>query len=120
MSTVQSVAATRVASWYMARELRSTTTGSRSSTRVSLLVCMPVTGASSVPARGCPTGEVRHRNGLRKARWTSILRRFVEARDLELAQLLHQRRATQAQQARGLRHHAIGAVQRLADQRFLD
>src|SRR6185369_3059009 len=91
MSTVQSVAATRAASAYRARELRSMTTGSRSSTGDSLFVCIPVTGASSVPARGCQTSEARHRNGHHRAAATSILRRFVGAADLELAQLLHQR-----------------------------
>src|SRR6185312_16078219 len=37
-----------------------------------------------------------------------------------LAQLLHQRGALHAQQARGVRHHAAGGVERLADQPHLD
>ncbi len=45
---------------------------------------------------------------------TSIFRRDVAAQQLELAQFLDQGRAAQAEQARGVRDYAVGALERLA------
>src|SRR5215467_13005468 len=138
MSTVHSVAATRCASSSRRRELAAQATGSASgrpalsaaglgSIEFSLISCLPRTHErgqrENCKSRAWERRVKRaagHNGGRRLPPGASIFRQALRRADAELAQLLDQRRASQVEEPCSMRDRAVGAGQRLLDERPLD